>query len=98
MCTSSATSTLVGIEVPEPSVSLAAALSDRYRVDRDGDGGPSLLGQGGMARRRVAEAPARRRSLKRPSPGPVGHFSDLGRAAALAASSSRRRRRRPSRR
>jgi hypothetical protein len=28
---------------------LATALQDRYRLDRDGHGGPVLLGQGGMA-------------------------------------------------
>lgn len=28
---------------------LAIALQDRYRLDRDGRGGPSLLGQGGRA-------------------------------------------------
>jgi hypothetical protein len=33
-------------EVP---VTLAAAPADSYRLEQDGHGGPSLLGQGGMA-------------------------------------------------
>ena len=57
---------------------LRTALSDRYRIERE-------LGQGGMARRRVAEATARLASLKRPGFRFGGHFSDLRRVAASAA-------------
>ena len=59
---------------------LTAALADRYRLERE-------LGQGGMVRRRVAEATARLMSLKRPGFRFQGHFSDLCRAAASAADS-----------
>ncbi len=62
---------------------LTAALADRYRLERE-------LGQGGMARRRVAEATARLMSLKRSVPLEiVGHFSDIRRAAGLPATRAR---------
>jgi hypothetical protein len=59
---------------------LSAALADRYRIERK-------LGEGGMARRLVAEATARPMSLKRPVSGCRGHFSDRSRVAASAADS-----------
>ena len=52
---------------------LAAALADRYRIERE-------LGAGGMARELVTEVTARLTSLKRQIPGFRGHFSDLSRA------------------
>ena len=63
--------------MPDAYAGLAAALSDRYRLERE-------LGQGGMVRRRVAEATARLMSLKRPGFRFRGHFSDLSRAVASA--------------
>ncbi len=57
---------------------LSAALSDRYRIERE-------LGAGGMARELVTAVTARLTSLKRPRPGFRGHFSDLSRVAASAA-------------
>ncbi len=59
---------------------LTAALSDRYRIERE-------LGQGGMARELVTEVTARLKSLKRLVSGFRGHFSDLCRVAASAAES-----------
>ena len=56
---------------------LAAALADRYRLERE-------LGQGGMVRELVTEVTARLMSLKRQVPGFRGHFSDLSRAVASA--------------
>jgi len=73
----------------EQAGTLREALASRYRLDRDAHGGASLLGQAGMAGRLVAEATARRLSLKRRDAGIRGHFSDIGRAAASAASSRR---------
>jgi len=67
---------------------LTAALSDRYRLERE-------LGQGGMATELVTEVilndsltvAARLMSLKRPRFRFRGHFSDLSRVAASAADS-----------
>jgi hypothetical protein len=80
--------------MPDSLSRLAAALSDRYRIERE-------LGQGGVARRRAAEATATERPLgaRQRDPGaresfrarPMslerlvsrfgGHFSDLSRVA-----------------
>jgi hypothetical protein len=86
----------------EAAERLAAALSDRYRLDRElGQRGTAcgLVAEAtmeGLTRARVAlRAPkgrsvtARRLSLKRRDAGIRGHFSDIGRAAASAASSRR---------
>ena len=59
---------------------LTAALSDRYRIERE-------LGQGGMAGELVTEVTARLKSLKRQGFRFRGHFSDHRRAVALATSS-----------
>jgi hypothetical protein len=60
---------------------LRASLADRYRIEVGSGHPPTLLGQGGMARRRVAEATARPMSLKRPVSRFGGHFNDLSRVA-----------------
>ena len=57
---------------------VTTALSRRYCLERDGQGGASLFGQGGMARLVVAQATA----TDRP-PGPTKSFR-----AALAANNA----------
>jgi len=60
---------------------LAAALSDRYRIERE-------LGSGGMAASLAGKPAARPMSVNRHQVSPASRFSDTSRAVASATSNA----------